>query len=48
MIFDVVVAFVLGVVGLVFVVVCTFDDVVFGFTVDVAFVLDVVDLDVDC
>jgi hypothetical protein len=47
-IFDVVVAFLLGVVGLIFVVVCTFDDVVFGFTVDVAFVLDVVDFNVDC
>jgi hypothetical protein len=44
-IFDVAVAFVLGVVELIFVVLCTFDDVVFGFTVDVAFVLDVVDLD---
>jgi hypothetical protein len=41
-----VVAFLLGVVGLIFVVI--FDDVVFGFAVDVAFALDVVDLDVDC
>jgi hypothetical protein len=47
-IFDVVVAFLLGVVGIIFIVVSTFDDVVFGFTVHVAFVLDVVDLDVDC